>query len=205
MRYRGWRTGLDSMRAAKLTKTWRQRVRRLGRRKMETILRLGESQDHMVVVTDRLHDLDWLPRANRPAPYWWWAGRDSWVRRAPDERWKTPRREINIELNATDESTFLLRSIGSEIRFQHAYHDGRGWCMSDDGTATVVSIDHVVRLRQEVFVRASLRLAVDRAEVEEPMSYADFLQLDTSSFISGWKRWLIEWIRHPEVSVFGDR
>lgn len=193
------------MRAAKLKKTWRQRVRRWGRRKPETILRLGEPQGRMVVVTDRLHDLDWLSRANRPAPYWWWAGHDSWMRLAPDERWKKPPKQINVELNATDESTFLHQSIGSKVRFQHAYHGGRGWCMSEEGTATVVSNEHVVRLRQEVFVRVSLRLAADHVEVKEPMTYADFLQLDTSPLLSGWKRWFIEWIRHPEVSVFGDR
>ena len=203
MHYRGWRTGLDSMRAAKLQRTWRQRARRWGRRKPETILRLGESQDHMVVVTDRLHDLDWVPLAGRPAQLYWWVGRDGAIYRAPDERWDAPSMEVGVELNLTSELPRL--EAGSSFRMEIIYHDGRDWCLSRRGNARVRRSDQSIRTREEVFVRQMAVIACDEVEVGETISYADFLQLDTSSFIDGWRRWLIEWVRYVRVSVFGDR
>lgn len=203
MHYRGWRTGLDSMRDAKLKKTWRQRVRRWGRRKPETILRLGESQDHMVVVTDRLHDLDWVPLAGRPAQLYWWVGRDGAIYRAPDERWGAPSMEVGIELNLTSELPRL--EAGSSFRMEIIYHDGRDWCLSRRGNARVRRSNESIRTREEVFIRQMAVIACDEVEVDTTLSYADFLQLDTSSFIDGWWRWLIEWVRYVRVSVFGDR
>lgn len=203
MHYRDWRTGLDSMRAAKLKRTWRQRVRRWGRRKPETILRLGESQDHMIVVSDRLHDLDWVPQAGRPAQYFWWIGRDRAVYRAPDKRWSAPSLEFGVELNLTSKLPRL--EAGSSVRMEMVYHDGNGWCRSQRGNARVKRSNQSIRTREEVFVRQMAVIACDEVETDATISYADFLQLDTSSFISGWWRWFVEWVRYVRVSVFGDR
>ncbi len=203
MHYRGWRTGLDSMRAAKLQRTWRQRVRRWGRRKPETILRLGESQDRMVMVTDRLHDLDWVPQASRPAQYYWWIGRDKAIRRAPDERWDAPPMEVGVELNRTSEIPSL--EAGSTVRMDILYHGGGGWCWSRRGNARVRRSNQSIRTREEVFIRQTAVIAYDEIEADETISYADFLQLDTSSFIDGWWRWFTEWVRYARVSVCGDR
>ncbi len=206
MRYKGWRTGLATMRAAKLRKTWRQRVRRWGRRKPERILRLGESQDRIVVVTDRLHDLDWVERAVPIAPYYWWMGRDGAIHRRPDERWTPPSKQvISIEINATSELGYPWPLMQSQILFEKYYHDGRGRCMSQCGRATILGVGQSVRHREEVFIRLSLILALDDGESQTDMSYADFLQMDTSSFVEGWKRWVTEWVLYARVSVFGDR
>ena len=191
------------MRAAKLKKTWRQRVRRWGRRKPETILRLGESQDRMVVVTDRLHDLDRVPLAGWPAQLYWWVGRDGAIYRSLDERWDAPSVKIGIELNLTSDLPCL--EAGSSVRMEMIYHDGRGQCWSRRCNARVRRSDQSVRTREEVFVRQMAVITCDEVEVDATLSYADFLQLDTSSFIDGWWRWLIEWVRYVRVSVFGDR
>ena len=205
MRYRGWRTGLASMRAAKLTKTWRQRVRRLGRRKPETILKLGESPEHMVVVTDRLHDLDWVEHAAPMAPNFWWQGRDGAIRRCPDKRWPSPSEIVSVEINATSELGFLRAHTSSQILVEQYHHDGRGWCFSQCSTSAIRRVGYSARLREEVFVRYSLVLVLDDVDVGTDMLYADFLQMDTSSFVEGWKRWIAEWILYARVSVFGDR
>lgn len=178
-------------------------MRRWGRRKPETILRLGESQDHMVVVTDRLHDLDWVPQGSQSAQYHWWIGRDGAIYREPDERSEAPSMEVGIELNLTSELPRL--EAGSSVRMEMICHDGRGWCWYRRGNARVRRSNRSVQIRKEVFVRQMAVIACDEVEADETISYADFLQLDTSSFIDGWRRWLIEWVRYVGVSVFGDR
>ena len=157
----------------------------------------------MVAVTDRLHDLDWVPLAGRPAQYYWWIGRDGAIYREPDERSEVPSMEVGIELNLTSELPRL--EAGSSVRMEMIYHDGRGWCWSRRGNARVRRSNRSVQIRKEVFVRQTAVITCDEVEADETISYADFLQLDTSSFIDGWRRWFTEWVRYPRVSIFGDR
>lgn len=159
----------------------------------------------MVVVTDRLHDLDWVEHATPIAPYFWWKGHDGAIYRIPDKRWLSPSEIVSVEINATPELEFLQARTSSQILVEQYYHDGRGWCLSQCGTSTIRRIRRSAKLREEVFIRWSLVLVLGDVDVGTDMSYADFLQMDTSSFVEGWTRWITEWILYARVSVFGDR
>lgn len=159
----------------------------------------------MVVVTDRLHDLDWVEHPAPMAPYFWWQGRDGAIRRRPDKRWPSPSEIVSVEINATPDLGFLRARTSSQILVEQYYHDGRGWCFSQCSTSAIRRVGYSARLREEVFVRYSLVLVLDDVDVGTDMLYADFLQMDTSSLVEGWKRWIAEWILYARVSVFGDR
>lgn len=206
MPFKEWRTGVASMRTAKLKQTWKQRARRLGRRRTEIILRLGQSPDDMVVVSDRLHDLDWVPTISVPLPTRWWIGADGWPRRASVDDPRNRIQRISFEINSTTEVRFLSDSTGKHIYFEEAYHGGGGWCTLESGSAKIVRSIWSVRRREEVYQRKEIDLEYELpAQMPPEISYAEFLELDTSSFWEGWKRWFEEWVRYAGVSVFGDR
>lgn len=159
----------------------------------------------MVVVTDRLHDLDWVEHATSTAPYFWWKGRDGAKHVRPDERWNPPSKTVSIEINATSELSDLWPQVPSQILLERYYHAGRGSCMSWRGTATVRRFTPHIRLREEVFIRLLFVLSLEDVEIDTGVSYADFLRMDASSLVEGWKRWITEWVLYARVSVFGDR
>lgn len=206
--FKGWHTGLASMRNVKLRKTWKQRVRRLrlGRRKTEIIWRIGETADEMVVVSDRLHDLDDVPLAGAKVPIRWWHGADGWRRVEAVKSDDPLTHRMALEINATTAVPFLLNPMGRLIWVERAYHAGNGWCITERYQATVTRFDFYTVSREEVFRRLRLTLEYVRGDEPPPeISYAEFLELDTSSFWDGWKRWFTEWIRFARVSIFGDR
>lgn len=204
--FKGWRTGLASMRNAKLRQTWKQRVRRLGRRKKEIIWRIGETADEMVVVSDRHHDLDDVPLAGTRVPIRWWHGADGWQRREAVKGDKSLIYRRALEINATTAVRFLLDQIGRSVSLERADHRGKGRCKLESGTAKIVHSSWSVRMREEVYQRIELELNYDQgAPLVREISYAEFLELDNSSFWAGWKRWFEEWVLFARVSIFGDR
>lgn len=111
--------------------------------------------------------------------------------------------EVGVELNRTSELPRL--EAGSPVRMELIHHGGRGQCWALRGSARVKRSNLSVRTREEVFVRQVAVIAYDNEEAYGKISYADFLELDTSSFTDGWQRWFTEWVRYVHVSVFGDR
>lgn len=204
--YKRWHTGLALMRSAKLKQTWKQRVRRLGRRKTEIILRLGQSPDDMVVVSDRLHDLDRVPSTSIPPPIRWWRGVSGARRIAPADNQAGRIQRLSFEINCTTETHFLFGATGQYIYFEQAYHGGGGWCTLESGSAKIVHNIWSVRTREEVYQRREIDLEYELPAKPPPeISYAEMLELDTSSFWDGWKRWFGEWVLSARVSIFGDR
>lgn len=204
--FKGWHTGVASMRNAKLRQTWKQRMRRLGRRKREIIWRLGETADKMVMVSDRLHDLDDIPLAQTRVPIRWWQGADGWrgVEAVKNDSPLTHR--MALEINMTTAVRFLLDSNGRLMMLERAYHGGNGWCMLERYQATLTHCEPYMIQREEVFQRLRLMFEYTLStESAVEISYTEFLELDVSSFYDGWKRWLTEWIRFAGISIFGDR
>ena len=163
----------------------------------------------MVVVSDRLHDLDDVPLAGTKVPIRWWHGADGWqrVEAVKGDEPLTYRRALVI--NATTAVRFLVDPIGRSVSLERANHGGKGWCILESGTAKIVHSGHSgwsVRMREEVYQRIDLELHYDQgAPLVREISYAEFLELDTSSFWAGWKRWFEEWVLFARVSIFGDR
>ena len=160
----------------------------------------------MVVVSDRHHDLDDVPLAGTRVPIRWWHGADGWQRREAvkgDEPWI---HRMALEINATPAVPLPLDPIGRLIWVERAYHGGNGWCFMERYQATVTHFNSYTISREEVFLRLRLTLEYVHGDKLPPeISYAEFLELDTSSFWDGWKRWFTEWIRFARVSIFGDR
>ena len=205
MLFKRWRTGVTLMRSAKWKQTWRQRARRLGRSKRELILRIGETPDEMVIVSDRLHDFDWVSVAATKFPTRWWIGADNRPRVEPAED-DTPRsHQLAFEINETTAIRFLWFATGRFLHFERAYHRD-GWCVIVKGCGKITTYNRYTTTREEVFSRVRLIIEYLPKEVSwSEITYAEFLELDTSSFWDGWKRWFTEWIRFAGVSVFGER
>ena len=204
--FKGWRTGLASMRSAKLRQTWKQRVRRLGRKKKEIIWRIGETTDEMVVVSDRLHDLDDVPLVGTRVPIRWWHGADGWQRVEAVKSDGPLIHRMALEINATTAVSFLSDSTGRSVSLERAYHGGKGWCVIERYQATITRCNLYIARREEVFQRLQLTLEYFHgAESSAEISYAEFLELGASSFWAGWKRWFEEWVLFARVSIFGDR
>lgn len=204
--YRKWHTGVASMRNVKWKQTWKQRVRRLGRRKKEIIWRIGETAEEMVVISDRHHDLDWVPLTGTRVSIRWWYGADSWRRVEKVKSDTPPTHRMALEINMTTAVPFLMNPIGRSVSIERAYHGGKGWCCIERYQATITRCNLYVATREEVFQRLRLTLEyVQSAESLVEISYVEFLELDTSSFWAGWKRWFEEWVLSARVSIFGDR
>ena len=194
------------MRNAKWKRTWRQRGRRWLFKKKETILRIGETPDEMVIISDRLHDFDWVSVAATKFPTRWWIGADGWHRVEPVEEDTPQRHQLAFEINETTDVRFLWFATGRFLHFERAYHRGGGWCMIERGCGEITIYNRYALTREEVFSR--VRLIIEYLPKEDSWSeitYAEFLELDTSSFLDGWKRWFTEWIRFAGVSIFGER
>ena len=201
-----WRTGLASMRNAKLKQTWKQRVRRLGRRKREIILRIGETENEITTVSDRLHDLDWVPVAGIKSPIRWWIGADGQSQEEVVEDGNPRTHRLAFEINETTEIRFLWFATGRFLHFERAYHRGDGWCVVERGYGKITTYNRYGVTREEIFSR--VRLIVEYLPKEESWSkitYVEFLELDTSSLRDGWKRWFREWVLSARVSIFGNR
>ena len=160
----------------------------------------------MVVVSDRVHDLDWVETGRRVIPLRWWLG-PSGARQIEAVKDGSGLVEyLSFEINSTTETRFLRKEPNRRIYFEIAYHGGNGWCTLESGTAEIVRYIHSVRRREEVYQRFQIDLKYEQSAQPPPeITYAELLELDDSPFWAGWKRWFEEWVLFAGVSVFGER
>lgn len=170
------------------------------------ILRIGETSDEMIIVSDRLHDLDWVPVVATKFPTRWWIGADGWTQVEPVKAPMPRNNRLAFEINETTEIHALRLATGHRLYFERAYHRNNGWCVIERGSGTITNYNRYAIAREEVFSRLSLIIEYSPNErTWSKIAYAEFLGLDISSFRDGWKRWFTEWIRFAPVSIFGDR
>lgn len=160
----------------------------------------------MIVVSDRLHDLDWVETVPHIGHVRWWrgAGGSRQIEPVDDSTNRPPR--VSFEINLTSETEFLFPPAPQLVYIEESYCTGGDRCILESGTAKIVHGSWSVRTQEEVYQRIELDLNyVQGAPSIQEISYAEFLELDTSSFRAGWKRWFEEWVLFARVSIFGDR
>ena len=74
-----------------------------------------------------------------------------------------------------------------------AHHRGGGNCQIESGNAKI-SYGFYGNPDSSKFVRRTLQIVSYEQPEQQDLSYSDFLMLDDSSFIEGWKRTLYEWL-----------
>lgn len=160
----------------------------------------------MVVVSDRVHDLDWVETGRRVMPLRWWQGPSGARQIEAVKDGSGSAGHLSFEINSTIETRFLYEISNQRIYFELAYHGRNGSCRLESGTAEIVRCIHSVRLREEVYQRIQIDLKYERSTRLPPeITYAQLLELDDSPFWAGWKRWFEEWVLFARVSIFGDR
>lgn len=196
MHFVGWHFGLDSMRNAKLRQTWKQRLGRFGRRKPETMIKLGDDHGRMVLLTDRLHDPYFSAVESVHLPFHWWVRADRTVERKPVKEASLPAIHYRIEINHTEVVSFLHRYGQSNRRYIVAHHQGTGACWTESGSAEI-NCGFYVNPSSDKFARLVLQIVSHEQPQRQDLSYPDFLMLDDSSFTEGWRRVFYEWLYLP--------
>ena len=193
MHFVEWHFGLDSMRNAKLRRTWRQRLGRFGRRKPETMIKIGDDQGRMVLLTDRLHDPYFPAVESIHFPFHWWVAADRIVERKSVKEASLPAIHYRIEINHTELVSFLHRYGQSNRRYIVAHHQGTGTCWTESGNAEV-NCGFYMNPGSDKFIRLMLQIVSYELPQRQCLSYPDFLMLDDSSFMKGWRRVFYEWL-----------
>ncbi len=196
MHFTGWRTGQDSMRKAKLRQTWRQRLRRFGRRKPETMIKIEDDHGRMVLLTDRLHDPYFPAMESTHRPLRWWVAADGTRKIEPVKGISSPLIHYRIEINFTEVVSFLYRHRRSNRRYIIAHHQGVGISWTESGNAEI-NCGFYMNPSSDKIARLTLQIVSCERPDQQDLSYPDFLMLDDSSFTEGCRRVFYEWLYLP--------
>lgn len=156
------------------------------------MIKVGDDQGRMLLLTDRLHDPYWPTVESIHLPYRWWIAADGMHRNEPVKDLSLPMLHYRVEINATEAISFLLRIGQSDRKYVVVHHQGAGVCWMESGNAEI-SCGIYANRNSDKFVRLMLQIVSYEQPNRQDLSYSDFLMLDDSSFIEGWRRAFYEW------------